>query len=80
MFLDARAETLMPIINRMILPDSIVYTGTWTSCNALNISDFRHVRINHSTLFADRDNHTNGIEKFWIQAKRHMWKSVPQRC
>ena len=71
---DARAETLMPIINRMILPDSIVYTDTWASYNVLDISDFHHVRINHSELFADRNNHINGIENFWNQAKRHLRK------
>ncbi len=71
---DARSETLMPIINRMILPDSIVYTDTWVSYNALDISDFHHVRINHSKLFADRENHINGIENFWNQAKRHLRK------
>ena len=78
---DARAETLMPIMNRMILPDSIVYTDTWASYNALDISGFHHVRINHSKLFADHDNHINGIENFWNQAKRHMRKfsGVPKQ-
>ena len=71
---NARADTLMPIINRMILPDSIVYTDTWASYNALDISGFHHVRINHSELFADHDNHINGIENFWNQAKRHLRK------
>jgi len=78
---NARAETLMPIMNRMILPDSIVYTDTWASYNALDISGFHHVRINHSKLFADHDNHINGIENFWNQAKRHMRKfnGVPRQ-
>jgi len=47
-------------MNRMILPESIVYTDTWASCNAFDISDFHHVCINHSKLFADHDNHING--------------------
>ena len=78
---NARAETPMPIMNRMILPDSIVYTDTWASYNALDISGFHHVRINHSKLFADHDNHINGIENFWNQAKRHMRKfnGVPRQ-
>lgn len=33
-----------------------------------------HYRINHSKLFADKQNHINGIENFWNQAKRHMRK------
>ncbi len=36
--------------------------------------EFKHYRINHSKLFADRHNHVNGIENFWNQAKRHMRK------
>ncbi|RPD00919.1 DDE transposase, partial [Neisseria meningitidis] len=31
-------------------------------------------RINHSTHFAERQNHINGIENFWNQAKRHLRK------
>jgi len=32
------------------------------------------MRINHSALFADKQNHINGIENFWNQAKRHLRK------
>ena len=40
----------------------------------LDVSEFKHYRINHSQLFADKQNHINGIENFWNQAKRHMRK------
>lgn len=40
----------------------------------LDVSDFKHYRINHSKLFAHEHNHINGIENFWNQAKRHMRK------
>jgi transposase len=56
------------------VPDSIVYTDGWQGCNALDVSDFKHFRINHSKLFAEQKNHINGIENFWNQAKRHMRK------
>ena len=56
----------------MILPDSIVYTDALSSYDALDVSSFHHVRMNHSELFADRQNHINGIENFWNQAKRHL--------
>ena len=69
---NAKTQTLMPIIEEHVRPDSIVYTDTFRSYNALDVSSFRHVRINHSELFADQDNHINGIENFWNQAKRHM--------
>jgi transposase len=69
---DAKASTLMPIMQEKIMPDSIVYTDSWSSYNVLDVSDFRHYRINHGELFADKQNHINGIENFWNQAKRHM--------
>lgn len=79
--LDAKSDTLMPIIREKIEPDSIVYTDCWRGYNALDISEFKHFRINHSTLFAEKHNHINGIENFWNQAKRHMRKfnGVPRQ-
>ncbi len=71
---DAKAATLMPIIQERIMPDSVVYTDCLASYNVLDISCFKHFRINHSELFADRKNHINGIENFWNQAKRHLRK------
>jgi len=71
---DTSSETLMPIIKRKVIPDSIVYSDSWRAYNALDISGFHHFRINHSELFADQKNHINGIENFWNQAKRHMRK------
>ena len=71
---DAKTDTLMPIIKQKVKPDSIVYTDTFQSCNALDVSEFRHLRINHSKLFADERNHINGIGNFWNQAKRHLRK------
>ena len=71
---DASRATLMPIIERKVVPDSIVYSDCWKAYNVLDVSDFKHFRINHSELFADAHNHINGIENFWNQAKRHMRK------
>ena len=69
---NAKTETLLPIIKQKVQPDSVVYTDTFKSYNALDVSDFHHRRINHSTLFAKERNHINGIENFWNQAKRHL--------
>ena len=71
---DASSGSLIPIIDRKVIPDSIVYSDYWRGYNALDISEFKHFRINHSKLFADKKNHINGIENFWNQAKRHMRK------
>ena len=71
---DTKTSTLMPIITEKIAPDSIVYTDSYRSYNALDVTDFHHHRINHSELFAHGHNHINGIENFWNQAKRILRK------
>ena len=58
---DASSATLMPIIERKVVPDSIVYSDGWKGYNVLDVSDFHHFRINHSELFADDQTHINGI-------------------
>jgi transposase len=78
---NARGTTLLPIIERMIVPDSIVYTDCFAGYDALDVSTFHHVRINHSERFADIRNHINGIENFWNQAKRHLrrFNGIPRQ-
>lgn len=71
---DASSKTLMPLISKKIVPDSVVYTDCWRGYNALDVSEFKHYRINHSELFAKKNNHINGIENFWSQAKRVLRK------
>ena len=77
---DTRSATLMRIMEDKIVPDSIVYTDSYHSYNVLDVSDFHHVRVNHSKLFAEGRNHINGIENFWNQAKRHLrrFNGVPK--
>ena len=77
---NARAETLIPIIKSKIRADSIVYTDSFRAYDVLDVSDFHHVRINHSKLFAEDRNHINGIENFWNQAKRHLrrYNGIPK--
>ena len=69
---NAKTETLLPIIKEKVQPESVVYTDSFKAYKALDVSDFHHRRINHSTLFAEERNHINGIENFWNQAKRHL--------
>ena len=77
---DASGATRIPIIERKVVPDSIIYSDYCRGYNVLDVLDFHHFRISHSKLFADRHNHINGIENFWNQAKRHTRKfnSVPK--
>jgi transposase len=37
---DTKSSTLMPVITRKIAPDSIVYTDTYKSYNALDVGSF----------------------------------------
>jgi transposase len=69
---DTKGKTLKAIIINKIQPDSIVYTDSYRSYNVLDVSEFKHYRINHSFLFADKHNHINGIENFWGFAKRRL--------
>ena len=66
---DTKSSTLMPVITRKIAPDSIVYTDTYKSYNALDVGSFHHQRINHLTRYAKGKNHINGIENFRIRPK-----------
>ena len=77
---NTQSATLLPIIREKVKPDSIVYTDTYRSYDVLDVSEFNHFRINHSTHFAEKQNHINGIENFWNQAKRHLRKfnSIPK--
>ena len=71
---NTQTVTLLPIIREQVKPDSIVYTDCYKSYDVLDVSEFSYLRINHSTHFAERRNHINGIENFWNQAKRHLHK------
>ena len=78
---NAQSATLFPIIQEKIKPDSIVYSDSFRAYDVLDVSEFHHVRINHSEAFAEDRNHINGIENFWNQAKRHLrrFNGVPRQ-
>ena len=79
---DARAQTLLTALRTKVLADSIVYTDSLSSYNILDVSGFKHRRVNHSKQFVSRrGNHINGIENFWNQSKRVLRKynGVPRK-
>ena len=77
---NAASATLLPIIREKIRPHSVVYTDSFRAYDVLDVSEFRHYRINHSKLFAEKNNHINGIENFWNQSKRHLrrYNGIPK--
>ncbi|MDD2175771.1 IS1595 family transposase, partial [Glaesserella parasuis] len=46
---NTQSATLLPIIREKVKPDSIVYTDFYRSYDVLDVSEFNHFRINHST-------------------------------
>ena len=72
---DTKSKTLISIVQQKVIPDSIVYTDSYRSYNALDVSEFHHRRIDHTKAFVEgKNNHINGIENFWNQAKRILRK------
>jgi len=78
---NAKAKTLMPILESRVVPDSIVYTDSFPSYDVIDVSTFYHRRIDHGKAFANRKRHINGIENFWNQAKRHLrrYNGIPRK-
>jgi len=64
---NAKATTLLPILKEKIVPDSIVYSDALPSYNALDVSGFRHLRINHAKLLAAGKNRINALRTFGIR-------------
>ena len=79
---DASGPTLLTALKTKVLADSVVYTDTLPSYNILDVSGFRHRRVNHSKAFVNqRGHHINGIENFWNQSKRVLRKynGIPKK-
>ena len=80
---NAKARTLMPIIQSRVVPDSIVYTDSFANCDVTCVSTFHHRRIDHGKAFVavkDRKRHINGIENFRNQVKRHLRRQAAFRA
>ena len=56
-----KSKTLMGIIQKRIVPDSIVYSDGYRSYNVLDVSELKHYGINHSKLLADKQDYIDGI-------------------
>jgi transposase len=81
MISDTRSSTLSRVIHKRVRPDSVVYTDSYRSYDVLDVSQFRHRRINHQEAFVAHGRHINGIENFWNQAKRHLrrYNGIPRQ-
>lgn len=66
---DVANETIHPILENSIDPNSQLYTDT-AAVYAWMKSGFDHQVIDHARGFVDGEIHTNGIENFWSLLKR----------
>lgn len=68
---NVRADTLIPQMQKRILPGSMIYTDEYPSYGRVARSGYQHRRIHHKTgVYVDGDVHTNTIEGFWSLVKR----------
>ena len=61
---NAKAKTLMPIIESRVVPDSIVYTDSFASYDVLDVSRFHHQRIDHGKAFAEGEGNKSQVAIF----------------
>lgn len=68
---DTSARTIIPNIEKHVLPQSTVMTDEYKPYYRLRHADFKHEIVNHAAKEYVRGMcHTNSIEGFWSQLKR----------
>ena len=72
--LNRKSRTLLPIIQHMILPGSIIHTDGWKAYNNIPTLSGRytHMVVNHSRNFINPQTgaHTQTVERMWREVKR----------
>jgi hypothetical protein len=66
------AESLLPIIQRVCRPGTIVHSDEWAAYRQIHSRlGFQHNTVNHSVNFVDGQTgvHTQAIESWWVQRK-----------
>jgi transposase len=68
---DASAKSLLPVLEKHVMPQSTIMTDEWPAYQRSIHRDFKHQTVNHRKGEWVRANvHTNSIEGFWSQLKR----------
>ncbi len=68
---NVKQATLLPHLQKRVLPRETVYTDELKSYNGLTKAGYFHDRVNHSqAVYVSGDAHTNTIEGFWSLTKR----------
>ena len=65
------AETLLPIINSVVEPGSIVHTDEWRAYRGIMRMGMEHKTVNHSGNFVEPESgvHTQHTESYWNRKK-----------
>jgi transposase-like protein/IS1 family transposase len=68
---DRSAETLIPIIQRHLLPGTLIYSDGWRAYSALQDLGFSHAVVVHQNQFVNTVTgvHTNNVENYWRRCK-----------
>jgi ISXO2-like transposase domain len=88
-------ESLFEIIDRHVLPGSVIYTDLWRGYTGLEfINEYQHHTVNHSIQFIvpGTNIHTNNIEGTWnglktqikprnrnVRIEEHLWEFIWRR-
>ena len=74
-------ETLLNIIYKRVLPESVIFGDTWAAYNDIHHLGMRHATVNHKYNFVDPKLfelngefvkvHTNSIESIWYACKQN---------
>lgn len=73
-----RQKTLPAIIRGKVDPDTVVHSDQWRGYNGLvDMGYKKHYRVHYGAdEFARGKSHINGIESFWLFAKRRREKAI----
>lgn len=66
-------ETLHALIQKWVLPGSVIYTDQWKSYVGIEQYGYSHRTVNHSKEFVNQEDnnvHTQNVECFWSKVKR----------
>ncbi|HXG36401.1 MAG TPA: IS1595 family transposase [Dehalococcoidia bacterium] len=68
---NVKRATILPHLQRKVLPKETVYTDELKSYDTLEKAGYQHHRINHTEqIYVSGDVHVNTIEGFWSLVKR----------
>lgn len=70
------SSVLLPIIQQICRPGSIIYSDKWKAYDNINSLGFQHETVNHSLYFVDPNTNVNTqtIEAYWAKVKLRIKK------